>query len=171
MSNFIRTAAALFSALGALYAFPALAASACPGSFRGSLIRPLPQPVTVELSVTRQNPENARLADEFADGLRDAGVTVSPSGNLRLGLSFLIHNRSDRGGAQQVDFAWMEHLPAKAGSATIALTAMLVSPNDAAFVWVGSLECVIQTTSKDELARYIGTVIGRDWAATSRVEK
>ena len=63
----------------------------------------------------------------------------------------------------------MEHLPAKAGSATIALTAMLVSPNDAAFVWVGSLECVIQTTSKDELARYIGTVIGRDLA--SKVEK
>src|SRR5689334_15677549 len=106
MSNFTRASAAVLAAAAGLNAFPALAASACPGSFRGSLIGPLPQPVTLELSVTRQNPENLRLANEFADGLRDAGVAVSTSGNLRLGLSFLIHDSSGRGGAQQVDFAW-----------------------------------------------------------------
>ena len=162
MPNCSGVAASLLVTAGALLALPAFAASVCPGSYRASSIRPLPQPATIALNVSRQNPENLRLADEFADGLRSAGVAVAATGNVRLGLSFLIHNRAGGGGGQQVDFAWMDHLPAKVGSATIAMTVMLVDPNDAAFVWVGSLECAIQTTSKEALARYLGAVIGRD---------
>src|SRR5690349_17373301 len=128
MLSRIRAAISLLLALGAIIVSPADAAGLCSGSYRASSIRPLSPPAVIELDVTRQNPDNLRLASEFADGLRSAGVEVASSGNARLGLSFLIHNRSGSGGAQYVDFAWMDRLPTKPGSASIALTVMLVDP-------------------------------------------
>src|SRR5436305_14032330 len=44
-----------------------------------------------------------------------------------------------------------------------SLTVMLVDSTDAAFLWVGSIECLIEATNKKALARYIGTVIGWDF--------
>jgi hypothetical protein len=158
----LRSAVLILTVLGALSVVPAVAASACRGSFTSSSIRSLPQPATIELAITRPNPANVRLAEVFADGLRRAGVTVVPSGNARLGLSFLIHEKRGARPLQQVDFSWMDHLPSQVGSTTMALTVMLVDPHDAAFLWVGSVECVIQTTSKEVLAGYVGEVIGRD---------
>ena len=110
MLTVVRTAA-LLTVLLTLFAVPAIAASACQGSFTASSLRPLPQPATIELNITRP--------------------------------------------------AWMGHLPSKVGSATMTLTAMLVDPKDAAFIWVGSIECVIQTTNRETLAGYIGMVIGQ----------
>ena len=66
-------------------------------------------------------------------------MTVPPSGNAQLGLSFLIHEKRGARALQHVDFAWINHLPSQVGSATMALTVMLVDPHDAAFLWVGSV--------------------------------
>jgi hypothetical protein len=162
MSILLRAAASFLIVLGALFSAPAGAASVCQGSYTASSIRSLPQPATIELGTTRSDPANVRLAQVFADGLRRAGVTVAPTGNVRLGLSFLIHEKRGARALQHVDFTWMDHLPSQIGSATIALTVMLVDPHDAAFLWVGSAECVIQTVSKEALAGYLGEVIGRD---------
>jgi hypothetical protein len=171
MSILLRAAVSFLTVVGGLFIVPAGAASVCKGSYTASSIRSLPQPATIELGITRSDPANLRLAEVFADGLRRAGVTVSPSGNARLGLSFLIHEKRGARALQHVDFAWMDHLPSQVGSATMALTVMLVGPQDAAFLWVGSVECVIQTTSKEALTRYLGEVIGRDLgkSATNRM--
>ena len=146
---------------------PALAGSACSGTYSTSLLQPVPLPVTISLA---QPPVNPGLADRFLAGLRAGGAVVDQSSPLRLDLVFTVATPASGplNGTVYNNFSWADQGGAlvDVNASTVNLMAHLVDVSSYAYIWIATARCTINTRDgaavADELGALIGRTLGRD---------
>lgn len=152
----------LAAGLAACGAGPALAGSACTGTYTTSVLQPVPLPATIAMAET---PVNPGLASQFLAGLQASGVQVDPAARLRLDLVFTIVTPTSgpSQGAVYNNFTWADQGGAliDVDASTINLSAQLMDTSAYAYVWIATARCTIQSRDAGAVSKELGNFIGR----------
>ncbi len=148
---------------------PARAAQTCHGTYTASSTTALPSPPAVQFNAGTDDSNQARIAQWFLGGMRDAGVTVDQQAPVQMNVAASVTppGAGARAAAQPgtyYGFGWAADLspgaaPIRAG--TLTLSVSITDLASATIDWTGTLTCTIATDDKAQLARDIGALIGR----------
>src|SRR5271166_1184982 len=77
---------------------PARAMGSCSGQYSATPLQPLPQPVVVALVLSDNSPRNVQLAQDFSNGLGQAGIAVGNPPNVNLSVTYQIYGQGGNSG-------------------------------------------------------------------------
>lgn len=149
----------------------ALAASACVGTLRASMVHPLPKPLTLGAARTIADSPNPGLVRRFVAGLQQAGITVVEEGAAAT-LSIAVSVTAPAGSPGLTSgfykgFEWTsgEQIGTSGGvpgirSTALSISAVVADNKAITQSWVGTIDCRVQTDDPGELAEFIGKSIG-----------
>jgi hypothetical protein len=147
------------------------AQSLCTGTLRASMVHPLPKPLVVGTERSLQDTANPELAQRFANGLQNAGVTLGDGGNATLSMAVSVvasaSGTSVTSGTYK-GFEWMSGKPvgtagAAPGLRSAALSISVIVTDNVAIAqaWIATVDCRVQTDDPGALAEFLGNMIGR----------
>jgi hypothetical protein len=143
---------------------PAHAERACVGTISGSTLGAVARDMPVAMVRSRDTAESNELSGAFEQGFRDAGGVVDSGAQARLVVAYLLHGPAGTPSATQAFItlsALTQALGTQQGSPRVALTVTLASLSPPGIIWVGSVECTVQTRDFVILARDLGGIIAR----------
>jgi hypothetical protein len=159
-------AVAWLALFGSMMAAPALAKDppSCPGTITATSLNPIKPASALEFRVQNRSKENLALADGFADGMREAGATVSKDGPLILDVTFLVTEAAPGPTAASTlhaDFTWMKNLGSPVGTQrpTLKLTASLLKKEGVESMWIATVDCTVATLDSHLLAHDLGVLV------------
>ena len=160
--RFARGAAVALAGLLAIGCTPALAGQACSGGYNTSTMQTVPLPMTVSFASA---PENPAIASRFTAAMQAAGALVNPSSPLQLNLLFTISTPANgpQQGTVYNNFNWASQRGSFAdlGASTVSLTAQVMDTNSYGYVWIASIQCVVQGNDAGAVADELGNLVGR----------
>ena len=137
---------------------------ACVGTISGSALGGVTRDTPVAMVRSRDTTESNELSGAFEQGFRDAGGVVDSGAPARLVVAYLLHGPAGTPSGTQAFIslnALTEALRTQQGNPSVALTATLASLAPPGIIWVGSVECTVQTKDFEILAHDLGGVIAR----------
>jgi hypothetical protein len=143
----------------------------CPGTINATSLSPLKPGLALEFRVLNRSAENLTLADSFADGMRDAGTSVSKDGPLILSVTFLVTEAASSPTASSKlhsDFTWMKNLDSNVGAhrPTLKMTASLVTRAGVESIWIATVDCTVATLDSRLLAHDLGVLVAGHFGQT-----
>jgi hypothetical protein len=137
---------------------------ACVGTISGSTLGIVSRDIPVAMVRSRDTAESNELSGAFEQGFRDAGGVVETGAPARLVVAYLLHGPAGTPSANQAFItlsALSQAIQAQGENPRVTLTVTLANLAPAAIIWVGSVECTIQTRNFVMLARDLGSLIAR----------
>ncbi len=154
------------------------AANLCTGEFLTSLVHPWPAGVAFNVPFRETSLATTARAQAFRAGLQGAGIAVDPDGRAVMHVVFSLRpSRSAPAAAQAAevnsDMNWRPGVtpsmtePSLVGS-SLNLTVIVSDSKAYQQIWIGSMECTIQTSDTEALARDLGGRLGQAVSASLR---
>ena len=155
----------------------------CSGTITATSLNPTKPGSAMDFRVMNKSADNLALAEDFSNGLREMGATISSGGPLILAVTFLVTEPAETSAVPKLhsDFAWMSKLdlnagagsanPAKAHLPTLKMTASVSNKQNADLMWVATVECAVATTDGHRLAHDLGVMISRHYGKSVIGEK
>ena len=141
------------------------AENACVGTISGSRLGVVSRDIPVAMVRSRYAAESKELSGAFEQGFREAGGVVETGAPARLVVAYVLHGPVGTPSANQpfITFGELSRaIQAQGGNPRVTLTVTLADVALPAIIWVGSVECTIQTNNFVMLAHDLGALVARN---------